>query len=203
MKKIVFEGQVLYPPKVFCVGRNYALHIDELQNAKPENPVIFIKPNVCIYEGHKITFALDSIRYEGEISFLLQGGQFTAVAFGIDFTAAKEQEYLKKRSLPWEKAKAFKDSAVFSEFACFDDMAKLGLELYLNGEFKQKGGTKEMLFAPREIMEDVVKYFEIEENDIVMCGTPSGVGEVRSGDVIHGRLLEDDKVLIEQQWKIA
>lgn len=179
------------------------MHIDELQNKRPEQPVIFIKPNVCICEEETVPLALDNVRYEGELSFLLKNGKPVAVAFGVDFTAASEQEYLKERGLPWEKAKAFRNSAVFGVFVKFQDLSGLSLELHLNGELKQKGGVAEMLFAPATIIEDIAKYFDIEEGDILMCGTPSGVGQVKAGDVVSGKIMENGKILTEKAWEIA
>jgi len=119
------------------------------------------------------------VRYEGEISFLLKNSQIIGAAFGIDFTDKTKQDELKKAGLPWEKAKAFRNSAVFSEFIAINSVENLSLELYLNEKLKQKGSIKEMINRPEFILKDIAIYFDIEDFDIVMSGTPEGVGSVK------------------------
>ncbi|MFW6308243.1 MAG: fumarylacetoacetate hydrolase family protein [Campylobacterales bacterium] len=202
-KRVVYRGREFNPPKVFCIGRNYVEHIEELNNKRASEPVVFMKPNISICEEERVLIPLEDVRFEGELSFLLKERRPIAVGFGIDFTAASVQERMKKNAHPWEKAKAFRNSAVFSEFVDFYSLEELELELYKNDILVQKGGVKEMIFDPFSCIDEVYKYFEIEEFDILMSGTPSGVGAVALGDVLEGRVLEGQKELVSKKWEIV
>jgi len=203
MKRVVFEKEYVHPPKIFCVGRNYVKHIEELNNTLPSSPVIFIKPNVCICQEDSVEIDFLDVRYEGEISFLLKNSQIIGAAFGIDFTDKTKQDELKKAGLPWEKAKAFRNSAVFSEFVAINSVENLSLELYLNEKLKQKGSIKEMINRPEFILKDIAIYFDIEDFDIVMSGTPEGVGSVKKGDIIEGILYDNEEIISSKKWRIV
>ena len=133
MKQIKFEDSYITPSKVVCVGRNYVEHIYELGNEIPSNMVIFNKPNSAI--GNKLYYFYEDTRFEGEICFLIKDKKISGVGFGLDLTKADTQGYLKSKGLPWERAKAFDNSAVFSSFVPFDmkdiQNIKLGKKLAL------------------------------------------------------------------------
>ncbi len=200
MNYVIFNSQKVYPTKIVCVGRNYVEHIRELNNEIPEDIVLFIKPNSSI--SLEIYKPKKTFRYEGEISFIIKEGKIAGVGFGIDLTLVEEQEKAKKKGLPWEKAKAFDKSAVFSEFIPIEDATELSMELYINNSLRQKGDTSLMIFKPEEILKNAQKYFSLEDYDIIMTGTPKGVGSFDIDDKVLGKILYKDKLLIKKEWTV-
>lgn len=198
MKSINFKSEKIYPSKIICVGRNYVEHIKELNNKIPDEIVLFIKPNSSI--SNKIIKPEEKCRYEGEISFLIFDNKIKAVGFGIDLTLVEQQEKAKKEGLPWEKAKAFDNSAVFSDFVEIQEINNLEMELYINGKLKQKADVSLMMYKPYQIIEKASKYFSFENGDILMTGTPKGVGYFEKGDKFLGKIIKDGKVLVEKEW---
>ncbi|MBO9489494.1 fumarylacetoacetate hydrolase family protein [Endozoicomonas sp. G2_1] len=196
---INFLGRLYYPSKVVCVGRNYVEHIKELNNQVPEQPVIFIKPNSSISDVLN-SFHQEPLHYEGELAFLYLEGRFAAVAFGLDLTKRALQSELKSKGLPWERAKSFNESALFSDFVSFDDISALSLSLDVNGETRQQGGVDLMLCCPEALLTDISSFIDLVDGDIVMTGTPAGVGVVDARTYYVGKVLENDKVLIEKTW---
>jgi 2-keto-4-pentenoate hydratase/2-oxohepta-3-ene-1,7-dioic acid hydratase in catechol pathway len=202
--------QQITPSKVVCIGRNYVDHIKELANEMPDEMVVFLKPNSAI---SSVLFAKhndDALHYEAELSFLYQGGKFTAVALGLDLTKREVQGKLKTKGLPWERAKAFDSSAVFSDFVSFEqeDMPQLNLSLTINNTLKQEGGVMLMMVKPDEILTELQSFLTLEDGDIVMTGTPKGVGVVGSNDDFVGQIylnkedqLTDNKLLVDCQWQ--
>ncbi len=202
MKNIILKGGNIFPSKVVCIGRNYTEHIAELNNDTPDEMVFFIKPNSSITNKLVFPKAHESCHYEAEISFLMEEGKISAVGFGLDLTLREVQSKLKAKGLPWERAKAFDNSAVFSKFVNFDgDINKLEVELFINGELKQKGDTILMINKPEEIIKEVNTFLSFDDGDILMTGTPKGVGKFIVGDEFTGRILYDGEVLIEEKFK--
>lgn len=199
MKNVKFENKKIIPCKIVCVGRNYVEHIKELNNEIPDEPVYFIKPNSAISNELK-TVDYSPIHYEGEICFLIENKQIVGVGFGFDLTLREIQSKLKQKGLPWERAKAFKNSAVFSEFVRIDDINALGIEVYKNGELVQKGDISLMMYKPEFLVSDIDKIFGLDDGDIIMSGTPKGVGVINRGDKFIGRILKNGDVLIEKEF---
>ena len=129
------------------------------------------------------------------------GGEIVGVGFGLDLTLRDVQEELKVAKLPWERAKAFDNSAVFSKFLPIkqDDIQRVHVQLFINGELRQDGDYELMLNKPQEILDEAKKLFSFEDGDILMSGTPKGVGEFKIGDEFVGKILLDKKVLIEKK----
>ncbi len=202
MNSIQCEGEILQPSKVVCVGQNYVAHIEELNSAMPDQPVIFIKPNSAISDQIQLQGG-DEVHYEGEISFIIKDSQISAVGFGLDLTKRTVQSKLKNKGLPWERSKAFDGSAIFSEFRAFDgNNDDLTLELHLNGELKQQGGCQLMLFKPDVFLASIKSFLTLEDGDVIMTGTPAGVGQITSGDEFVGKIFDKDKLLIEKKWLV-
>ncbi|MDE1264468.1 fumarylacetoacetate hydrolase family protein [Vibrio aestuarianus] len=189
------------PSKVLCIGRNYVEHIRELNNAIPEQMVVFNKPNTSITTT-LTSFHQESLHYETEICFLVENGKYSAVGLGLDLTKRELQSKLKAKGLPWERAKAFDGSAVFSRFVPLDgiDINSLQLELFINCVRVQCGGVNQMLYSPATILEELKSYTSLRDGDVIMTGTPQGVGEVHRGDVFLGRLKSAQETLIEIEW---
>ncbi len=190
--------------KIICVGRNYAKHIEELANEKPEHPVVFLKPDSAILPK-KMPFFIppfsNEVHYEVEVLVKINRvGKHIAPKFapkyyeeiglGIDFTARDVQSKCKEKGLPWEKAKAFDGSAVIGQF--FDkeefDLQNLDFSLKKNNEVVQNGNTKAMLWQIDELISYVSQYFTLKKGDVIFTGTPAGVGKVKEEDVLIGEI---------------
>lgn len=202
MNTVVYAQQSLTPSKIICIGRNYVAHAEELGNAIPAEPVIFIKPNSAIsnqlYAGRE-----EARHYEGEICFLVIKGQLAGVGFGLDVTKRKTQQRLAKVGLPWERAKAFDGAAVLSYFVNLDntDVEELAIALLINGEVVQQGSVGMMLFKPRAILEELTRFISLEDGDIIMTGTPAGAGPIAAGDCFEGRITAGNKTLVNIAWQ--
>ena len=203
MNKIFLDDIEITPSKVVCIGRNYMDHISELNNEVPEEMVFFIKPNSSISNRLNFPKNQNSCHYEAEISFMIEENKVSAVGFGLDLTLREVQSKLKQKGLPWERAKSFDGSAVFSKFVNFaGDVSKLEIELYINGELKQKGGYSLMINKPCEIINEANSFLSFEDGDILMSGTPKGVGEFKIGDVFIGKILYDNEIIIEETFEV-
>lgn len=201
MNSIIVDGKKIKPSKVVCVGRNYVEHVKELNNAIPDAMVVFNKPNSSITTTLR-AFHQEPLHYEGEICFVIKNKKIQAVGFGLDLTKRELQSTLKVKQLPWERAKAFNGSAVLSKFVSISDgnWQGLSLELLINGLKVQAGGVNQMLYTPDHIVQDILSYSSLENGDVIMTGTPSGVGVVHQGDIFTGRIKQYEHVLLEAQW---
>jgi 2-keto-4-pentenoate hydratase/2-oxohepta-3-ene-1,7-dioic acid hydratase in catechol pathway len=196
--------------KLICIGRNYTDHIKELENERPTDPVVFLKPDTSILLKKQPFFIpdfSDDVHHEVEILVKINKvGKHIAKKFahkyydqiglGIDFTARDLQAQLKAKGLPWEKAKAFDGAAVIGEWlpkSEFKDVNQINFSLYKNDEIVQNGNTNLMLWKIDEIIEYVSKYFTLKIGDIIFTGTPSGVGKVIANDKLKGYI--EDKLL--------
>ena len=201
MQKIQFGHQSFSPSKIICVGRNYVEHIEELHNQIPDEIVLFIKPNSSI--SHQLYLPKERCRFEAELSFLVQNNQFVGVGFGLDLTLIDVQKRLKEKGLPWEKSKAFDFSACFSVFVPFSDLDALRLELKINGKTRQFATSALMIHQPQEIFDEIQRYFTLEDGDIIMTGTPKGVGLLEENDRFEGVVFEGKNEIISQQWQVS
>ena len=196
--------------KIICIGRNYAKHIEELQNERPTEPVIFMKPDSAILlKQHPFVIPEFSNDIHHEIEIIVKISKvgkyidakfahkyYDEIGVGIDFTARDLQQQLKDKGLPWEKAKAFDGSAVIGEFVSktdYNSLENLTFELTRNGKTVQKGNTSHMLWKIDELISYVSQYFTLKIGDIIYTGTPEGVGLVEPEDVLEG-FLEGTKL---------
>lgn len=190
--------------KIICIGRNYVDHITELGNERPENPVIFMKPDTALLRNNEPFYYpefSDDIHYECELLVKIkkEGKSIDAkfahkyydeIGLGIDFTARDIQSHAKEKGLPWERAKAFNGSAPISNFIPKEgfDIQKTIFQLELNNQLVQEGDTSLMLWPVDELIAYVSQYFTLKTGDILFTGTPKGVGPVKIGDQLIGRL---------------
>jgi 2-keto-4-pentenoate hydratase/2-oxohepta-3-ene-1,7-dioic acid hydratase in catechol pathway len=196
--------------KIICIGRNYTEHITELQNERPTEPVVFMKPDSAVLlKQHPFVIPefSDDIHHEIEIIVKINKvGKYIDTKFahkyydeigvGIDFTARDLQQNLKDKGLPWEKSKAFDGSAVIGDFLSiktFSSLENLTFELTNNGETVQKGNANNMLWKIDELISYVSQYFTLKIGDIIFTGTPAGVAKVNPNDVLEG-FLEGNKL---------
>lgn len=196
--------------KIICIGRNYTKHIEELQNEKPTEPVIFLKPDTAILPKNFPFFIPDfssDIHHEVEVLVRINRvgkyidskfahKYYDEIGLGIDFTARDVQADLKEKGLPWEKAKAFDGSAVMGEFlpkSQFNSLENISFELKNNGNTVQVGNTSHMLWKIDELVSYVSQYFTLKIGDIIFTGTPEGVAKVKTDDILEG-FIEGKKV---------
>ncbi|MFD0751449.1 fumarylacetoacetate hydrolase family protein [Mucilaginibacter calamicampi] len=197
--------------KIIAIGRNYAEHAKELNNPVPTSPVIFMKPDTALVKDNKPFYHPDfsedvhheievvlKISKEGKhISEKFAAGYFDEIALGIDFTARDIQQRQKEKGLPWELAKAFDNSAPVSNFLPkdqFADLYTLNFNLDVNGESRQVGNTKDLIFSFEFIIAFVSRYITLKKGDLIFTGTPQGVAKVNIGDRLEG-YLEGQKLL--------
>jgi 2-keto-4-pentenoate hydratase/2-oxohepta-3-ene-1,7-dioic acid hydratase in catechol pathway len=189
--------------KIICIGRNYTKHIEELQNERPTEPVIFLKPDTAVLPKNMPFFIpdfSDDIHHEVEILVRINrvgkhieakfaNKYYDEIGLGIDFTARELQAKLKEKGLPWEKAKAFDGSAVIGNFlpkSNFESLNSINFELRNNGNLVQQGSTSNMLWKIDELIAYVSQYFTLKIGDIIFTGTPEGVARVDPNDVLEG-----------------
>ena len=189
--------------KIICIGRNYTEHINELDNEKPTDPVVFLKPDTAILVKKQPFFIPDfsnDVHHEVEVLVKINRvgkyidkkfahKYYDEIGLGIDFTARDLQKSLKDNGLPWEKAKAFDGSAVIGNWVSkneFSNLNAIEFSLKKNENIVQKGNTSHMLWKIDEIIEYISKYFTLKIGDIIFTGTPSGVGPVSHGDQLVG-----------------
>lgn len=202
MNSINLDGQDIHPSKIVCIGRNYVDHIKELDNEVPAEPVVFIKPNSSI--SNDIFFnESDDIHFEGEMSFVVKSGELFGVGFGLDLTKRQVQSRLKAKGLPWERAKSFDKSAVFSKFVSFDhNSSNFRMELYINGSLAQQAVQELMLNNPISILNEIKSFLSLEDGDVIMTGTPKGVGRIHLGDTFLGKIFQNEHLLVESSWVV-
>jgi 2-keto-4-pentenoate hydratase/2-oxohepta-3-ene-1,7-dioic acid hydratase in catechol pathway len=200
MKSIKLDGKDIYPSKIVCIGRNYVDHIKELDNEIPDEPVIFLKPNSSVSKEIYLSNN-DAVHFEGEISFVIMSGQIKGVGFGLDLTKREVQSKLKAKGLPWERSKAFDNSAVFSQFvSVHENVNDLRMELHVNGNITQKGGCELMLNKPVSIFDEAKRFLSFEDGDVIMTGTPKGVGPINEGDTFIGKIFEKENLIVKGFW---
>ena len=191
--------------KIIAIGRNYAEHAKELNNPVPTIPVIFLKPDTAVLKDNKPFYLpdfSDDVHYELEVVLKIckegkhiaekfAANYYDEVGLGIDFTARDIQSKHKEKGLPWELAKAFDNSAPISIFqpkSDFEDLYNLNFELKVNGESRQIGHTKDLLFSFEKIIGFVSQYITLKKGDLIFTGTPQGVGKINKGDKLEAWL---------------
>ena len=191
--------------KIICIGRNYADHAAELGNAVPEEPVIFMKPKSALLQAHTPFYYpefTNELHYECELVLrVCKNGKYiqerhaanyyNAITVGIDFTARDIQDECKKNGLPWEKAKAFDNSAAVGKFIDLTpdfNKKNINFSLNKNNETVQQGNSGQMIFSFDSIISHISNYFSLNIGDLIFTGTPAGVGECVVGDELEGVL---------------
>jgi len=191
--------------KIICVGRNYAAHIAELENERPEYPVLFIKPDTSLLQKKQPFFIphfTDDIHYEVELVVRIDrigkhiepqfaSKYYSHLGLGIDFTARNVQQELKAKGLPWEKAKAFDGSALVGDWVpktALPNLDSIAFSLEKNGEIVQRGNSAQMLWKIDDLISYCSTFFTLKIGDILFTGTPAGVGAVAEGDLLTGFL---------------
>ena len=198
--------------KIFAIGRNYAEHIQELNNERPDEPVIFTKPDTAVLRNnapfyypdfskdihHEVELVLRICREGKNIEEKFAHKYYDAIGIGIDFTARDLQQKAKEKGLPWDIAKGFNGSAPLSDkfipTSEFKDLKNISFKLKVDGDFKQQGNTSLMLFSFDYIILYLSRFFTLRTGDLIFTGTPKGVGPVKVGNVLSA-YIEDEKLL--------
>lgn len=197
--------------KIICVGRNYIDHINELSNQKPDEPVIFIKPDTSVLNNgfpfvipefsndvhHELEVVVKINKVGKYIQPKFAHKYYSQIGLGIDFTARDLQSKLKEKGLPWEIAKSFDGATVLGTFVDkdqFDDLQNLSFQLEKNRTIVQSGNTQDMLWKIDELIAYASQFFTLKTGDVIFTGTPAGVAKVNLGDELEG-FLEDQKLL--------
>jgi 2-keto-4-pentenoate hydratase/2-oxohepta-3-ene-1,7-dioic acid hydratase in catechol pathway len=193
--------------KVVCVGRNYADHAKELNNPVPTEPILFIKPVtslVPLEEPFDIPAGLGAVHFETELAVLIgetltqadeQRAQraIAGIGVGLDLTLREVQDQLKQKGHPWEKSKAFDGACPLSAFlspATVGDLTDVQIRLSVNGEVRQDGNSARMLTPVLKLLSYISQWFTLQPGDVVLTGTPAGVGPVRPGDELRVELVD-------------
>lgn len=188
--------------KIICIGRNYAEHAKEMNSAVPTEPVFFMKPDTALLkEGdfyipeftkdlhHEIELVLKICKVGKHIEEQFAHKYYDEIGLGIDFTARDIQAKCKEKGLPWEKAKAFDNSAPLGKMVKKEelgDLNSINFELKINGESRQIGNSKDLIFSFDKVVSYVSQFVTLKQGDLIYTGTPEGVGPVKIGDKMEG-----------------
>ncbi len=191
-----------YIMKIICIGRNYAEHAKEMNSAVPTEPVFFMKPDTALLkEGdfyipdftkdlhHEIELVLKISKAGKHIEEQFAHKYYDEIGLGIDFTARDIQTKCKEKGLPWEKAKAFDNSAPLGKMVKKEELGDLNnikFELKINGESRQIGNSKDLIFSFDKVVSYVSQFVTLKTGDLIYTGTPEGVGAVKMGDKLEG-----------------
>ncbi len=201
------EGRLpALPGKIVCVGRNYAAHAAELNNPLPAQPLLFMKPATAVtwLPEVRIPHGQGACHHELELavrigSRLRRAGQDDAVqcishyGLALDLTLRDVQDHLKAAGQPWERAKAFDGSCALSDWlpaAEIDSQQPLELQLSINGKVQQQGNTSDMLYSVAALLADISQQFTLLPGDVVLTGTPAGVGPLKPADQLQLKLAQ-------------
>ena len=197
--------------KIICIGRNYINHAKELNNPVPKEPVFFMKPDTALLPKNN-PFVYPSfskeVHYEVEIVVKINRlgkyieekfahKYYNEIGIGVDFTARDVQQQCKEKGLPWEKAKAFDGSAPTSSFVSinnYEDINNLNFSIQINGETRQMGNTKNMIFNVNQLITYVSQFVTLKIGDLIYTGTPEGVDPIQINDKVEC-FIEDKKLL--------
>jgi acylpyruvate hydrolase len=198
--------------RIFAVGRNYVEHIEELKNERPDEPVIFTKPDTALLRNnapfyhpdfskdihHEVELVLRISKEGKSIDEKFAMSYVDAIGVGIDFTARDLQQKAKEKGLPWDIAKGFNGSAPISDkfipVKDFKDLSNINFKLEVDGKLKQSGNTKLMLFPFSYVISYLSKFFTLRAGDLIFTGTPKGVSAVAIGNKLAA-YIEDEKLL--------
>ncbi|CAG8494502.1 27690_t:CDS:2 [Dentiscutata erythropus] len=181
--------------KIVAIGRNFSDHAKELGSTVPTSPIFFLKPTSSyLLQGGSVEVPKGSeVHHEG-------------YALGIDMTARDLQTEAIKKGLPWSAAKGFDTFTPIGDFIPKDlikDPSNVNLWLKVNNQMKQNGSTKEMVFKIPTLIEHVSSIMRLEKGDLILTGTPAGVGPIFAGDVITAGLNVGDKTLSQIEFPVV
>jgi acylpyruvate hydrolase len=190
---------------IWAVGRNYADHAKELGNKIPTEPIVFLKAGSCAFYGPEISLPPWTLEVHHEIELAGQFGEdlsLSSFGLALDLTERKIQNHLKSKGQPWTLAKSFLGSCPISQFIPLknlDELKNLPISLEINGEVKQQGTTADMIFPLEHLIDFIKVHFPVCPGDLLLTGTPAGVGPIRRGDEITAHLGSH----IKHRWNVV
>jgi len=195
--------------RIFCVGRNYFSHIKEMNNKIPKKPIIFLKQRNSISFSNEIYYPKNTKEFSYESELVLKMGEIKenlinsidSFSLGLDLTLRDIQRESIERGLPWEKSKAFDESAPLGEFYSINsinDLKDLVFTLKINNEIKQIGKTENMIFSFEKILSEISIYWKLEKDDLIFTGTPEGIGNLNKGDILELSSNKTNKIT----WRV-
>ena len=190
----------------WCVGRNYADHAKELGHAVPSEPMIFLKAGSCLVEGPEIRLPAwpGEIHHELEIALQFSTSlNFAKMALALDLTDRVAQNRLKEKGQPWTLAKSFRGACPLSPAVPFRDPRALHLQLLVNGQIRQDGLGKDMIFDAATLKSFVLERFPVVPGDWLLTGTPAGVGALKPGDRLEASLSEKETRILQTEWHVV
>lgn len=193
---------------IWAVGRNYAGHAQEMKAEVPKQPFFFLKAGSCLETSTKIALPAwsNDVHHELEIAFRLDENlQFSHLTLALDLTARDAQSAAKAKGLPWTLAKSFKGACPLGSWISLNDIQSLdslSLTLHKNKELVQKGQLRDTLFNPQQLLKYVLEHYPAEPNDIILTGTPEGVGPIKSGDLLEAHLLNENRDILTCHWDV-
>ncbi len=206
MIQITFSnGEILTPTKIVCIGLNYTAHIAEMGSKRSHTPVIFLKPNSALHPiltpipiphnagvvHHEVELAVCIGKTASHVSESDVFDHIAGYGLALDLTLRDMQKKAKETGQPWAIAKGFDHSCPVSSFVLKEevgDVNNLDLKLEVNGSLRQQGNTAQMIFKLPELVAYISRFYTLEEGDILLTGTPAGVGPIQSGDIIHASI---------------
>ena len=193
---------------IWAVGRNYADHAAEMKVEIPKSPMIFLKAGSTVVEGLNIRLPQWSkeVHYELEIAYRIDDSlSFGHLTLALDLTARDAQSEAKAKGSPWTLAKSFSGSCPLAKWISIDQgltETKLHFELKKNEQVVQRGNSQDMIFKPHQLLEFVKKHFPVVAGDVLLTGTPAGVGALSTGDKLQATLRSDSKTLLTCLWNV-
>lgn len=180
---------------IWCVGRNYADHAKELGNEIPTEPLLFLKAGSTATLSAKelhLPYWIEEVHHEIELALQFDDNlQISAACIALDLTDRAKQNALKAKGQPWTLAKSFKESCPLSPFFPVDDLEdlkKLDISLKIQGEIRQQGNTEQFIFPLERLLDFARQHFPVMPGDLLLTGTPAGVGPLRKGDVLEAEI---------------
>ena len=185
--------------KIICIGRNYAKHAKEMNSEVPTEPIFFMKPDTALLKENnfyypeftkdlhfEVEIVLKIVKHGKHISLENARNYYQQYTLGIDFTARDVQRNCKEKGLPWEKAKAFDNSAILSQKWLDIPQNEIEFSLQKNGKVVQHGSSSDLLFSFDQLITHISQFITLKQGDLIYTGTPEGVGPVQIGDELQG-----------------
>jgi 2-keto-4-pentenoate hydratase/2-oxohepta-3-ene-1,7-dioic acid hydratase in catechol pathway len=193
---------------IWAVGRNYAAHAAEMKAEAPSTPFFFLKAGACLETGSKLQLPEWSkdVHHELEIAYWLDENlNFSHVGLALDLTARDAQSLAKSKGLPWSLAKSFKSACPLSPWIGLHEIPSaedLSFSLHKNNQLAQQGHISQTIFKPSELLSYLKKHFPVGPYDVVLTGTPEGVGPLRSGDSLEAALQSEGHTILTCHWDV-
>lgn len=194
---------------IWAVGRNYIKHAQEMKADIPKEPFFFLKAGSSIESGSKISIPKWSTDVQHEVEIALwvdENLNYSHISLALDLTARDAQNLAKSKGLPWTLAKSFKGACPMGPWISLEEIQSfdsLSFELVKNRERVQKGQTTNMIFKPEQLLENIKMHFPLAPYDVILTGTPEGVGSLKAGDSLEATLQNENHKILTCHWDVV